>query len=239
MTFLTFRSASYLFVCSIPIIGVANEAVLSNSLDLQIPQIRYQVDNQLYWAELKALPVTNGQILFSLENYGALADQNTPSIFPLSSISDQGPPQLSNITSNSAQLNYKSSTPLACAVLYGKSPGFGAIATDPTMNGGAILEHHPILAGLQPSTQYYYRVQGSAENGKLYWSETSTFTTPTASTTKHNLAALSNGAKISAVSSNFGNVAINQTWGANSAIDESASSAWSSNGDGNKAFIEG
>lgn len=233
-----FRLASLLWASSLPIIGIANEATLSNTLQLQVPQIRYQADNRLYWAELKAQPSNNGQILFSLQNYGALADQNTPSASPLSAISDQGPPRLSNLTSNSVKLDYSSSTPLACAVLYGTTANFGAIATDPAMNGGAILEHHPVLGGLQPNTQYYYRVQGSATNGKFYWSETSTFTTPAASNNKANLAALSNGAKISAVSSNFGNAANNQTWGANSAIDESAASAWSSNGDGNKAFIE-
>jgi hypothetical protein len=46
------------------------------------------------------------------------------------------------------------------------------------------------------------------------------------------------GARVVAVSSNFGGAANDGTWGANSAIDGNRGTAWSSNGDGNDAFIE-
>jgi hypothetical protein len=41
-----------------------------------------------------------------------------------------------------------------------------------------------------------------------------------------------------AVSSNFGGAANDQAWGADNAIDGQRGTAWSSNGDGNEAFIE-
>jgi hypothetical protein len=52
------------------------------------------------------------------------------------------------------------------------------------------------------------------------------------------LAALAAGARVSAVSSNYGGAENDQPWGANSAIDGSRSTAWSSSGDGDDAFIE-
>jgi hypothetical protein len=122
-------------------------------------------------------------------------------------------------------------------VVYGKTLNFGSVATDPNMKGGAIIDHNPILINLEPDTQYYYRVQGSDAQGKLYWSPASSFTTISANEQPENFLSLNNGATIISVSSNFSGVANNQTWGANSAIDGSAATAWSSAGDGSNAFI--
>ena len=88
----------------------------------------------------------------------------------------------------------------------------------------------------KPSTT---SVQGSAADGTIFVGEDATFTTPAVVVSEEtNLAALSAGARVIAVSSNFGGAANNETWGANSAIDGSGATAWSSNGDGNGAFIE-
>jgi hypothetical protein len=46
------------------------------------------------------------------------------------------------------------------------------------------------------------------------------------------------GARVLAVSSNFGGADNDDQWGAKSAIDGNRGTAWSSNGDGNEAYIE-
>jgi hypothetical protein len=73
----------------------------------------------------------------------------------------------------------------------------------------------------------------------LYISEDMTFRTPEELTdVEVNLASIDAGARVLDVSSNFGGAGNDETWGANSAIDGSRGSAWSSNGDGNDAYIE-
>lgn len=220
----------------------ANEALLSESLQLTVPSMRYQTKaapDQWLWANLQYLPSQDGQILFAVKEYGSTTPSNMPALLPLASISDQGAPQIINITTDAATLSFKASTPLACSVVYGTNNQFDAVATDLNMNGGALTEHHPIMTGLKPNTDYFYRLQGSAPNGNLYASDIGSFHTPAAvAATRINYAALSNGATISKVSSNFGGVSNDKTWGANNAIDNSSATAWSSNGDGNNAFIE-
>ncbi len=106
------------------------------------------------------------------------------------------------------------------------------------MNGGAISNHNPILSHLIPDRTYYYRVQGTDKQGKIYWSPINRFKTSVLNTQASNLLSINNGTTVSAVSSNYGNADNTQTWGANSAIDDSSATEWSSNGDGDKAFLE-
>ncbi|MGB0388638.1 MAG: hypothetical protein ACPGWR_27775 [Ardenticatenaceae bacterium] len=170
---------------------------------------------------------------------GATPTPNGYDIHPLSEVYSDGAPEVINITSTHATLSFVSSIPLACAVVYGKSSEFGMIAVDQDMNGGAHTDHAPLMSGLEPDTEYVYRVQGSAADGIIYVDQENTFRTPPAeSSNEVNLASLAAGAEVIGVSSNFGNAANDQTWGANSAIDENPASAWSSAGDGNEAFIE-
>lgn len=220
----------------------ADEALLSDSFHLSIPNLRYQSKaalEQWLWANLQYQPSQDGQILFRVTGFGETNRSSLPALLPLASISDQGPPQITTVNSDSARLTFRASTPLACSVVYGTDRNFGAVATDPNMNGAAVTEHYPLMAGLKPDTDYFYRLQGSARNGNLYWSEVLTFHTPAAKPTSgFNLASLANGASIANVSSNYAGVTSDKIWGANSAIDGSSNTAWSSNGDGNKAFIE-
>jgi len=107
------------------------------------------------------------------------------------------------------------------------------------MDGGAHTDHHPLLHGLAPDTEYHYRVQGTAPDGTLYVGEDATFrTSPMQEDAPANLASQEAGAKVVAVSSNFGGAANDRPWGADSAIDGNRATAWSSNGDGDEAFIE-
>jgi len=154
-------------------------------------------------------------------------------------VSAAGPPQIVDVTDIDAVLIFESSVPLACSVVYGETTVYGRISVDQDMGGGAHTDHHPLLVGLEPDTEYHYRVQGTAPDGTLYVGQDMTFRTlPAKETSEVNLASLEAGARVVAVSSNFGGAANNEPWGANGALDGNRATAWSSNGDGNEAFIE-
>jgi hypothetical protein len=114
------------------------------------------------------------------------------------------------------------------------------------MAGGAHSNHHPLLTGLQPDTEYHMRVQGIGPDGTLYRSKDYTFRTPKAAPEDApeskpegtNLALISSGARVSGVSSNYSGGDNNSQFGANNAFDGNPSTQWSSNGDGDKAWVE-
>lgn len=158
---------------------------------------------------------------------------------PISEVTADQPPEITNISGQDATLLFESSNPLACSVVYGETTEYGLLATDSDMAGGAHSNHSPLLTGLQPDTTYHFRVQGTAADGTMYRSDDMTFRTPPRDQSAAvNYASLEQGASIVAVSSNFGGAANDENWGANGAIDGNRGSAWSSDGDGDEAFIE-
>ena len=129
---------------------------------------------------------------------------------------------------------------LACVVVYGESEAFGRIALDQQMGAAAHRNHRIVFGRIEPGRRYFYRLQGSDPAGRLYASRTYSFTAPKAQAGPEgtvNLASLAAGARIVAVSSNFGGAANDERWGANAAIDGDPSTAWSSAGDGDDAFL--
>jgi len=123
----------------------------------------------------------------------------------------------------------------ACVVVFGRDDDFGSLALDETMGDGAHRDHRVVMRGLEPETDYVYRLQGSDPHGNFYVSETLSFRTPAAAPGVDlgtNVATLARGARILAVSSEFGDA-----WAASRAIDGRSNTAWSSAGDGDHAFI--
>ncbi len=149
-------------------------------------------------------------------------------------------PVFTNIGPNTATLLVETDIPVACSVVYGKTSEYGQIATDTDMAGGGHQDHQPLLTGLQPDTQYYVRLQGVGPDGTLYRSEEYTFRTTDVNTTDDdpNLALIENGGSIAGVSSNFGGGAEDSSFGALNAIDGNPGTEWSSDGDGDDAWIE-
>lgn len=160
----------------------------------------------------------------------------TLTIRPFSDITADGP-HVSHINPTHATLDFITTIPVACAVVYGIDDSFGQIAVDPAMAGAAIMEHLAIMGNLEPNTVYQYRLQGSDADGTLYVSEVFTFATPGQVSQDVNLAALEAGAAVVEVSSNWANGTHDSSFGANKAIDNNENSAWASNGDGDGAFV--
>lgn len=177
-----------------------------------------------------------------------IADPNeaapTYSVRPVADVAADGKlPTIVEVSHQDAVLAFRSSVPLACSVVYGKTPDFGMIATDLDMDGGGHTEHGPVLTGLEPETDYYYRVQGTAADGTIYAGETEHFRTTAlpivgaSDSAPQNLARLGQETRIVAVSSNYAGAANDQNWGVNQAFDGNDRTAWSSNGDGDDAYL--
>ena len=186
-------------------------------------------------------------VLFLLLSFPLLAQDDDPAellaergveVLPLEPVTESAP-QILDITHNSARLNFVGTIPLACTVVFGTTNEFGNISIDLNMDGGAIIEHNPLLLNLEPDTEYVYRVQGSALDGTFYVGEIGTFRTlPESDAEVENLLSPQRGAEIIAVSSNFGGQEDDGVWGIMSALDGNTNTAWSSNGDGDDAWVE-
>jgi F5/8 type C domain len=132
----------------------------------------------------------------------------------------------------SAVLRVRTDPPTVCAVAYGRTAALGSIANDPNMGGTAIARHVVVLHGLTPNATYRYRLTATDARGRIFQSRAlSTFrTTPhQAATGGADIAA---GAKVVAVSSQFGG-----GYQASNAVDGNLATEWSSAGDGDRAFI--
>jgi hypothetical protein len=163
-------------------------------------------------------------------------------VHPLAEILADGP-RFTGLSATSVTVELDTTIPVACSAVYGPTPAFGAIATDTDMAGGGHTHHHPLLAGLAPQTTYSIRLQGTGPDGTIYVSDVYTVTTAPAAPTVanplgRNVALASAGTTIAGVSSTYGEGGPDSAWGANRAIDGDPATEWSSNGDGDRAWIE-
>jgi hypothetical protein len=158
-------------------------------------------------------------------------------VLPLSVVTETEP-HILDITDTSARVNFVSTVPLACYLVYGTDEDFGAVTNDPNMSQATIIEHNPVMLGLEPDTEYVFRMQGVGEDGVIYVSELYWFHTSVAGDQpSDNLLAPENGTVITEASSNFGGQTNDGRWGIVNAFDGNPATEWSSNGDGNDAFF--
>jgi hypothetical protein len=170
---------------------------------------------------------------------GANASDFQITVHTIDEVADGAMPISQNISATDAMIKFQSNTPLACSVVFGETRNFGQITVDDDMDGGAHNNHHPLLTGLTPETDYYFRVQGTASDGTIFVGNVQKFTTlALPADIQTDLATITSGARVVAVSSNYGGAENHQSWGGDGAIDGSRQNAWSSAGDGNDAFIE-
>ena len=163
----------------------------------------------------------------------------------------EGPNVLEN-TGTSVVIQFTTGLPAMCNVAYGADADYGSLATMGMM-GGAVREHAITLTGLTPNTTYHYRINLTDEQARLYQSQDLTFTTGggdasapgdrpeeenPSTALRVNVGSLAAGARVIGVSSNYGGGANDSAWGANNALDGQTNTAWSSNGDGDDAWIK-
>lgn len=162
---------------------------------------------------------------------GMVASANAGPLHPFSEIQATEVTITPDPSGRAAVLEVDTTVDVACSVVYGEDETFGQIAVDNDMDGGAHADHHPVLGGLEPDTEYHYRLQGTAADGAIYVSEAMVFRTPLASSGGPANLALS--AAITGVSSEF-----SAAFAAQNAFDGDPTTEWSSQGDGDGAWVE-
>jgi hypothetical protein len=158
-------------------------------------------------------------------------------VLPLSLVTESDV-EVVEVTDTTARVNFVSTVPLACYLVYGTDETFGSVTNDPNMSAAAIIDHNPVLFDLEPDTEYVFRMQGISEDGTIYVSNLYTLRTfPASESSTANLLSPDNGATVQEVSSNFGGGANDGRWGILNAFDDNAATEWSSNGDGDDAYF--
>ena len=151
-------------------------------------------------------------------------------------------PEIADLKSDSAVLVAVTNQNVVCAVAYGLTDEYGAVSADRDMSPHGHTDHDHLLVGLKPDTVYHYRWSLFAPDGRAFQSKDFTFRTASAeasdSRAGNNLALLTEGARIVGSSSVFGGGDNASTWGGDRAFDGDPSMAWSSDGDGDDAWIE-
>jgi hypothetical protein len=173
-------------------------------------------------------PITIALVLLTGDEDGSAADVQIRSLDEIlaSEIVFEWDP-----ATGTGRLALDTSVPVACSVVYGTDESFGLIATDDDMAGAAHTDHSPTLRGLEPDTEYLYRVQGTAADGTVYAGPVMRFTTG-ASPEAAPGGNLALRGTIADVSSEF-----SAAFAAGNAIDGDGSTEWSSAGDGDDAYI--
>ena len=190
--------------------------------------------------KIRIFPVLLLVVLLTL-TLGACSTSDQAAIEPFENIPGgiEGP-SVRNIGPHSAKVIFRAGTPIVCNVAYGPDTGYGKLTL--MAMTGPITDHEVDLLGLQPDTTYHYRITATDATSRVYRSEDFVFTT-TADTREQaplgpNLATIEAGARVVAVSSNWGGGDLNSSFGANQAIDGNDNTEWSSDGDGDGAWIE-
>lgn len=152
-------------------------------------------------------------------------------------------PNVLDITASSAVIQFTSGVPIVCNVAFGTDTNYGSLGTMPMMAGG-VRDHAVTLGGLSPNTTYHYRLTLTDEQARVYQSQDFSFVTAASQPAAagrpegENVASMAAGGRVIGVSSNFGGGNNDSAFGANNSIDGEPSTEWSSDGDGDDAWIE-
>ncbi|TDO73391.1 F5/8 type C domain-containing protein [Halanaerobium saccharolyticum] len=146
-------------------------------------------------------------------------------------------PEITNLTGSGVKIKFSSNEPTLSSTAIGSTNNFGRIARAPGSNPSE--NHQVTILGLQSESKYFTETITIDKAGKLIRSKIMTFRTPQieAENVRENQALLEKGAEITAVSSNFGND-ISGSFGALNTIDGDPGTEWSSQGEGDEAWIE-
>jgi hypothetical protein len=161
----------------------------------------------------------------------ACGDGSSDEVASFQEIATAGPSVEPDPSGTAAVLSVETSIDAVCAVSYGIGEPVGRIATDREMNPEGHSLHRVVLSGLEPDTEYSYRLQGVGSDGRLYRSDVFTFRTPEASTSAPGRD-LTVGATVVEASSEF-----SSSFAGTNALDGDLGTEWSSRGDGDDAFI--
>ena len=137
-------------------------------------------------------------------------------------------------------VRFGTSVPTTCEVEWGLSAdALTETAVDPDMVEGELaLDHRVPLEDLAPDTMIYLRAKAVDAMDQTAYSDVISFRTamggPTGGT---NVAMMSMGTTVMGVSSNYSNMPNASTWGADNTIDGQMATEWSSNGDGDGAWV--
>ena len=144
-------------------------------------------------------------------------------------------------TGDRAVVRFETAIPTQCHAIYGRTADvLDTTATDPDMAPGSLITDHKVpLENLTPLTMFYFRAVATDASGKTYTSDEDSLTTtagdPVLAMT--NVARASMGTTVSAVSSNWSGGSNDSDWGVDHVIDADMYTEWSSNGDGNGAYV--
>ncbi|MBT8203435.1 MAG: discoidin domain-containing protein [Acidimicrobiia bacterium] len=127
--------------------------------------------------------------------------------------------------------------PSICAITWGPNESLGNQNNSLTMNGTGIAQHDVILPGAIPGETYYFTVQGSTADGRLFKRDLDTFTIPPVDGPPGGDSAdrgpnLALEATVTGVSSEF-----SAAFAAANALDGDPATEWSTRGDGDGGFI--
>jgi len=158
-------------------------------------------------------------------------DASLPAVEPVEPFLSE-PLAMDEVRPRSAVLEITTTIDLACAVVFGTDGGFGRLALDQQMGASAHQDHRVILTDLEPDTEYVFRLQGSAPDGRLLASQVQTFRTPPEQ------ADTRFGPRVEELEAVAASSVFSEGFAAGNAVDGDGGSEWSSRGDGDDAWIE-